>query len=185
MERCGPQGREASLRRGDGLHRLGSRRRRASLRTRIAGLAAFGVAALTAALPAQASLGHASASVEVDRAHLAARAATTQAATHTVQTLSLPNGGTVREFMSPDGTVFAVSWRGPGRPDLRQLLGEHFDTMQSQTVVRAGRRLSEPLAVNRSDFVVHTGGHPGAFWGMAYLPQQVPAGVTAKDLQAQ
>ena len=171
------------MRRGEGFHGRGAWTAHRP-RTRIAVLAAISLAGLAGGAPARASLGHAADSVEFDRAHMAARMTSTQAATHTVQVLSLPHGGgVVREFMSPGGVVFAVAWRGPGRPDLRQLLGEHFDTLQAESVIRAGRRLSVPLAVSRSDFVVHSGGHPGAFWGVAYLPQQLPAGVSVQDLQ--
>jgi hypothetical protein len=33
------------------------------------------------------------------------------------------------------------------------------------------------------DLVVHSGGHPRAFLGQAYLPLVVPAGVTAEELR--
>ena len=140
-------------------------------------------ACLCAAQPAWASLGQRMESVRADRAKLAASLSSTQGQAFVVHTLTLPAGGRVREFAAPDGVGCAVSWRGHGRPDLRQLLGEHFETMQADTAVRAGRRLRVPLTVDRSDFVVRSGGHPGAFWGTAFLPQQAPAGVTLRDLQ--
>ena len=133
--------------------------------------------------PAQASLGQRAASVEADRVHLSARMASTAATTHTVQTLTLANGGIVREYLDPDGVVFAVSWRSPGRPDLRQLLGAKFETLQADAVHLGTPRTRRPLAVNRSGLIIHSGGHPGAFWGLGYLPQRIPAGFTASDLQ--
>ena len=90
--------------------------------------------------------------------------------------MTLANGGLVREFTRADGTVFAVTWRGPGRPDLRQLLGDHFQTLQADNV-RNGPRTRRPLSVNRSDFIVRTGGHSGAFWGVAFLPQHGARGL--------
>jgi hypothetical protein len=78
--------------------------------------------------------------------------------------------------------VFAVTWRGGGRPDLRQLLGEHFQTLQADNV-RAGRRTRRPLSVNRPDLIVLTGGHPGGFWGVAFLPQMAPAGFSTSELK--
>ena len=134
--------------------------------------------------PALASLGHGYDSIQTDRVRLAARMTSAATPTYAMHTLVTPNGSVVREFVNPGGVVFAISWRGPGRPDLRQLLGEHFDTLQSETVVRAGRRLRAPLAVDRSTFVVRSGGHPGGFWGVAYLPQELPTEFSAKDLQA-
>ena len=134
--------------------------------------------------PALASLGHGYDSIQTDRIRLTARMTSATTPTYVVHSLATPNGSVVREFVNPGGVVFAISWRGPGRPDLRQLLGEHFDTLQAETVVRAGRRLRAPLAVERSNFVVRTGGHPGGFWGVAYLPQELPTAFSAKDLQS-
>lgn len=112
-----------------------------------------------------------------------------------LHTLTMPNGSVIREYMNDGGTVFAVTWRGPSRPDLRQLLGAAFDTFQEQVTAPASDdtaassgavvhhgRLRRPLVVERSDLVVHSAGHPGAFFGFAYLPQQLPAGFTADAL---
>ncbi len=145
--------------------------------------AAVVAAGLGAAVPAQAFLGGAYASISADRAHMAARLQTTAAATHTLHTLTLANGGIVREFSRADGAVFAVTWRGPGRPDLRQLLGDKFPVMQADNAPRPGRVRRLPPMVNRPDFQVLTGGHPGAFWGVAFLPQNAPAGFSPSELR--
>ena len=108
----------------------------------------------------------------------------------------MSNGSVVREFQNNDGVVFAVAWRGPGRPDLRQLLGGAFDTFQAKVtapdsnttvtsngvVVHHGRS-RHALIVEQSNLVVHSAGHPGAFFGYAYLPQQTPAGFSPDALQ--
>ena len=133
---------------------------------------------------AHASLGQKLESIEADRARMGAKvSAATPSPAYAVHTLTLPDGSVVREFAGQNGLVFGVAWHGHGRPDLRQLLGQHFEALQADTTVRAGRRLRVPLAVSRTDLIVRTGGHPGAFWGMAYLPQATPAGVSARDLQ--
>ena len=137
---------------------------------------------LTVAAPAHAALGGAFSSVEADRAHFAAKLSSRSAATYQVHTLTLSND-MVREYTAANGTVFAVSWRGVARPDLHQLLGGYFDTFQSDNALRGGRRARRPMGVSRSDFVVRTGGHSGAFWGVAVLPQAAPAGFSASDLQ--
>ncbi len=132
---------------------------------------------------AHASLGGSQTSVDQDRAHLSAkRMLSTTNSAYSLHTLSLANGDVVREFMNPDGTVFAVTWQGPARPDLRELLGAHFDTLQADNTGRT-RRTRGYMAVNRSDFVVHAAGHSGAFWGAAYLPQALPSGFDLSDLQ--
>ena len=142
----------------------------------------FAVAAATFALtPTAAELGGGRRGVDADRAHLAAAMASTAAATHTVHTLTLANGDIVREFMADDGTVFAVAWAGPARPDLRQLLGAAFDTMQAEVIAPEHRRRG-PMTVSRDDLVVVGAGHPGAFHGFAYLPLRIPSGFAADAL---
>jgi len=144
-----------------------------------------------AAGPVNAELGGSPLTLEADRAHLAASMQSSGAATHTLHTLSTSNGSVIREYMNADGMIFAVAWRGPGRPDLRQLLGPAFDTFQTSVtaadfnatlsstgnVVHHGR-VRRPLIVEQRDLVVHSAGHPGAFFGYAYLPQKIPAGFT-------
>jgi hypothetical protein len=137
---------------------------------------------LIAASPAHAVLGGARSSVDADRAHFAATLRTTTTATHAVQMITLANGGVIREFTGPDGAVFAVTWRGPARPDLRQLLGARFSALQSDNVLPGGRRTRRPLTVRRTDFVLSGMGHPGGFHGFAYLPQQAPTGFSPKNL---
>jgi hypothetical protein len=145
-------------------------------------LLALAATGANAAWPAHASLGGGRDSVEADRAHLAARASATAAASHTVNVLTQPNGEVIREFTRGDGVVFAVTWRGPARPDLRQLLGSRFETMQADNVRAGGRRTRRPLAVRRPDFQMTSGGHSGAFWGTAYLPALAPPGFSVADL---
>jgi hypothetical protein len=134
------------------------------------------------ATPAAAALGGGRDTVEADRTHLGARLTSSAAAGATVHALVLVNGGVVREYARPDGVVFALTWRGPSRPDLRQLLGARFDALQADNVLPGGRRTRRPLTVRRSDFRLTSGGHSGAFWGAAYLPAQAPVGFSARDL---
>ena len=148
----------------------------------VAGLL-FGLALLAPAGPANAALGRAYNSVDTDRLTLGATVASTFTGVYTVHTLTLPNHGVVKEFTRADGLVFAVVWQAPGRPDLRQLLGDSFETLQADNTGRSGRRLRRPIAVNRSNLLVQSGGHSGAFWGAALIPQLQPAGFSASDLK--
>lgn len=89
----------------------------------------------------------------------------------------------MREFTRADGKVFAVAWEGPARPDLRQALGPYFDVLNAANPprVRGGRHI--PLTVNQADLVVRSGGHSGAFHGVAYVPGMVPTGVALAALR--
>jgi hypothetical protein len=137
---------------------------------------------VVAAWPVQASLGGRRESIDADGRHFSARMSAVAATTHTVHVLTMPNGEVVREFARPDGVVFAVTWKGPARPDLRQLLGPRFDDVQADNVLPGGRRTRRPLAVRRPDFQMSSGGRPGGFWGAAYLPALAPSGFSARDL---
>ncbi len=153
------------------------------MRSGLASLIVVGVLALTS--PAHATLGGKVATIDTDRARLSARmAAKAEHTTFTVHEMTLDSGTVAREFVRPDGTVFAVSWQGPQRPNLKQLFGDsYFSRFQSDNKSTARIRMRRALASTHSDFVVRTGGHSGAFWGFAYLPQTAPGGFPIQTLQ--
>jgi hypothetical protein len=152
-------------------------------------------------LSASATLGGNAASVDADRVALAATASAAPSASSamsganatapvtlpgaTVQTLTLSSGTVVREYLSTAGVVFAVSWQGPVLPQLKQLLGasnfaQYVETMSAAQGNGNGRGFA---GVNLPGLVVNSGGHMGAFFGKAYLPQSLPAGITPQDIQ--
>jgi hypothetical protein len=95
--------------------------------------------------------------------------------------MTLPSGTVVREFVSLQGQVFAVSWKGPFKPDLRQLMGDYFDRyVQATPASRGGHGASR---VAQADLVVQSMGHMRAFSGHAFVPGMLPAGVAESDLQ--
>lgn len=142
------------------------------------------LAALMMIAPAaHAELGGAMTGVQADRAHLAARLTSTPAGTHVRHDMTLPNGASVREFTNANGRVYALTWSGPGKPDLRALLGSYFARLQTDNGHFNPRARRQPLQVVRSDVVIQSGGHMGYFWGLAYIPALAPAGFAVTDLQ--
>lgn len=109
-------------------------------------------------------------------------AGSTGQAAFTDRERKLDSGTTVHEFVDANGIVFAVSWSGPYLPDLKELLGKHFDTMVAHAngMARSGRT---QLALRQGDLVIVSGGHMGAFQGKAWLPARLPAGFDAKDIK--
>lgn len=99
----------------------------------------------------------------------------------TVQQISIPSGATVNEYLSSDGTVFAVSWRGQRPPNLAQLFGTYFT--QYQQAVVASHTQRGPRKIQTQDLVVETGGHMRNLMGRAYIPALVPAGVSVDEIQ--
>jgi Protein of unknown function (DUF2844) len=134
---------------------------------------------------ASATLGEDSSTVEQDTTHLRAQrsvAAPTAASTaYSVHELQLPGGTQVHEYLTSANRVFAVTWKGPSVPDLQQLLGSFFPryTAAAHAVGRSRRG----VGIEESDLVIRTGGHPRAFFGIAYLPTQMPAGMRAEQLR--
>lgn len=110
------------------------------------------------------------------------QAATATASAYAVQQVAHETGTIVREYADTNGTVFAVSWQGPVKPDLKQLLGQYFqpfiDGSAASQHVGTG-----PITLRDTNLVVHSGGHPRAFFGSAYVPTLIPQGVVIDALQ--
>src|SRR5580704_3010227 len=96
--------------------------------------AALGVLLIAAFGPriASATLGEPEITVQTDvaRAHASIKSLQDRA-TYRVHEIQLPSGTVMREFVAPNGNVFAVAWEGPTRPDLRQALGQYFEAYAS------------------------------------------------------
>lgn len=133
------------------------------------------------ALPAAASLGGDVSTVQADRVHMqGAIIQVTTTGPYTIHEMRAASGTTVREFVSPAGTVFGVVWQGPFMPDLRQVLGTYFDPyLRAAQAAQAKRSGHGPLLIHDPDFIVEQSGHPRAFSGRAYVPHLMPAGVLA------
>ncbi len=142
----------------------------------------FGLAALAVAPAGYGALGGNAASIAEDSAALSASAgALLPFSAYTVHELRMPSETLVREYLSADGKVFAIGWSGPAMPDLRQLLGPYFEAYTE--AARAQQAGPGPLDVRQSGLVVESGGRMRAFFGRAYLPAAMPAGVTLDEIR--
>jgi hypothetical protein len=126
--------------------------------------------------PAWAALGQPAESVESDRRVLQGEIRSSALQGYTLHEIIRPDGTLVREFVSPAGIVFAVSWQGPSLPNLAQLLGKYFP--QFQQAVRSGVRRRGPIVVRSGTLVVESSGHMRAFHGRAYLTSHWPDNLT-------
>ncbi|MBU3899809.1 MAG: DUF2844 domain-containing protein [Gammaproteobacteria bacterium] len=109
--------------------------------------------------------------------------ATAANSAYTVHETTLESGTIVREYATPAGVVFAVSWQGPVLPDLSALLGPYFKTfkLEAERIRLSGRR-GGSLSIAHTDLVIHSGGRMRDFSGHAYAPALVPAGVKINDV---
>jgi len=134
---------------------------------------------------ASATLGGDASSIDADRVRMqGALLRISRTDTFTVHEIQSATGTAIRQYVSPSGTVFAVTWQGPWMPDLRQLLGAYFDRFQRAAAAsRRSRRGHGPLNVDDGEIVVQVGGHARAFAGVAKVPRLVPAGVRADAIR--
>ncbi len=144
-------------------------------------MAAVLAAALCGSIPAGAVLGEYANSIPLDQQHLRAQLHETVRQGYTVQRLKSPDGRIVREYVSPAGVVFGISWTGPTMPDLRQLLGSYFGQLQQVAQSRQPHR--GPLIVKSKDFVLESGGHMRSFHGSAYVPSLLPKGISPEVIR--
>ncbi|AXF13633.1 DUF2844 domain-containing protein [Paraburkholderia caledonica] len=91
------------------------------------------------------------------------------------------NGVTIREYVLSANVVFAVTWDGPVRPNMRALLGSYFANYVASG--QGGVRGSGPLIEGNDDFRIESAGRLGRFFGMAWVPRLMPAGVRPGDLE--
>lgn len=129
---------------------------------------------------ASAALGEPEPSVQADAQGLKASIEATDLGAYHVHEMRLASGTAVREYSRPNGTVFAVTWTGPFVPDLRRLLGRYFEAFAAAPPAARGDH--HHLKVHLGDLSVEVSGHMRAFAGRAYLPAQIPSGVSMEDL---
>src|SRR5215475_9542856 len=76
-------------------------------------------AAICVSAPALAALGGDATSVETDRVSMKGALRISPLVAYDIHEIQTPSGTVIREYVSAQGKVFAVTWRGPGLPDLR------------------------------------------------------------------
>ena len=98
--------------------------------------------------------------------------------------ITLGDGSSIREFVAPNGIVFAVAWSTRFKPNLESLLGQHAATYASaarDALKTPGIKRS--VVLQRDDLVVRSTAHLNAFVGKAYLRSLVPEGVRVDELR--
>lgn len=122
---------------------------------------------------ARATLGGDVRSVELNEQHLGSIRRVVKLASGERHDLQLPSGMIVHEYVSPGGAVYAITWRGPRMPDLRELLGPYFSRLSGRDPGSGHHRVNVTVA----DLVLRSVGHRGSFSGRAWLPPLVPSSV--------
>jgi hypothetical protein len=142
---------------------------------------ALGALVLQLSPEARAALGDDVSAVAADQVRWGAKVKVMRRPAYAVHELSLPTGAKVRELANDAGRVFAVSWSGGWRPNLRSLMGAHYDRFIAGT---RGRRATRGIVrIELPGMTVVMGGHLRTFFGTAVLTDLLPAGVGLEDLR--
>jgi hypothetical protein len=144
---------------------------------------AVSVAVLVTSRSALAALGGSADSVESDRRALhAVRGGTTVDDSYRVQEMDY-DGTALREYISSDGIVFAITWNGIRHPDLTTLLGSYaksYDEALQKTPFQPGARR---LSLKADGVVVEKWGRVRSLHGRAYAPDLIPPGVALDEIR--
>lgn len=133
--------------------------------------------------PCFGTLGGDAGSVSLDQAHLHATLHSTAKSGYVLHELHADSGLVVHEFSTPNGKVFAVAWEGLAIPDLRQILGSHFEDFQRAAATPNRHRVHGPFFVQQNGLTVELGGHMRSYRGKAYLTDEMPASITAEEIR--
>jgi hypothetical protein len=130
--------------------------------------------------PARAALGDDVSTIAAYQTRMHASLQVRSKDRYTIHEVDLPTGTKVRHFVGDSGKVFAVSWSGGWRPNLRDIMGVHYDAFIAAT---RGKRVPRGVArIELPGMVVVMGGHQRAFFGQVYLTDLTPAGFVPENV---
>jgi hypothetical protein len=132
--------------------------------------------------PVWAALGEPESSVSADRQFLRGQIREEVHEGYRLHGIADASGGVVREYVSPAGKVFGVSWQGPFLPSMRQLLGSYFSYLQQYAQAQTGHH-GGPLIIQKDNFVFTSGGHMRWYHGRAYVPSLLPTNLSPEVVQ--
>jgi hypothetical protein len=129
--------------------------------------------------PGWAALGQYVSSIDVDQRILRCERRELARQGYTVHELTSPDGLVVREFVSPAGRVFGITWQAPRMPNLQQVVGDdNMAELQRALGSRTRSHSGAPMIVRTDKLVFFSGGHMRSFHGYACVPNLVPANVS-------
>jgi hypothetical protein len=134
------------------------------------------------AVPVWAALGESEASVSADGRFQRAQIRQEVRKGYQLHEITDTNGTIVREFVSPAGKIFGISWQGPSVPNMQQFLGSYFTYLQQYAQSQTGRH-GGPLIIRRYDFIFTSGGHMRSYRGCAYVPSLLPTNLSPEVVQ--
>ena len=132
--------------------------------------------------PTWAALGEPESSIIADGQFLRGQIRDEAHEGYRVYQITAASGTLVREYVSPAGKVFGISWQGSFAPNMQQLLGTYLTYLQQHAQAQAAHH-GGPLIIQKEDFVFVSGGHMRAYRGHAFVPRLLPANLPPEVVQ--
>jgi hypothetical protein len=138
---------------------------------------------LLAMAPAFAGLGEAESSINADSMRMHARRTVAMTQQYSVNELQSADGSRVKQYVSPSGIIFAVSWHTLYKPNLSSMLGPSFQNY-AQAAQQAARRpgIQRHFRHESLDLVVQATSHLNVFSGFAFRQSMLPRGLNLSNL---
>jgi len=131
-------------------------------------------------LPAWATLGEYEGSVTLDQQYIRGEDRQEVRQGYRLHQITAPDGSFVREYVTPEGKIFGISWQGRSLPNLQQLLGSYITNLQQAEKQTVPRR---SMVVRTDTFVFVSVGHLGTSQGHAYVPSLLPNNLRPEVVQ--
>jgi hypothetical protein len=126
-----------------------------------------------------AALGGDLRSVSADRETMQGRLQSTPLEQYELHQITTGGGTVIHEYMTLQGKVFAVTWRGPFPPNLQQLFGSYYKQFEEAVPAATQLRISHRmLRIAQPDFAVQEFARMRFYQGKACVPSLVPPGVS-------
>jgi hypothetical protein len=139
------------------------------------------LAAVSVSAPALAGLGGDATSVEADRASMKAALRVTPFVGYDVHEIQRDRT-VVREYVSAQGKVFAVTWHGLGLPDLPRLLGSKYSAQLARAQIRSAHYNHHYLRMEAPEVVIEFNAYLRSRSGRAWVPALFPQSLSPKDI---
>src|ERR1700722_695810 len=133
------------------------------------------VISISFASVALAALGDSESSIDDDAKALGGQKVIHETPQYRVHEITM-SGTKINEYVSPQGQVFGVSWKGRVHPDLKVLLGSYYNEYQLSSGGPYKKRRA-PTIIKNSNLHFERGGHMRDLRGRAYLASLIPAGL--------
>ena len=139
---------------------------------------------LTLSIAAHAELGGTEASVQSDQQKLRGALRVQRGEAYAVHEIRTESNGVAREFVSSDGTVFAVVFHGNTPGESNALLGAYAAQVAQAMRAQVGRRhLSGAVTFRIGNVVYEASGHMRSYHVRAYLADRIPQGTTLEEIR--